>query len=290
METIGVYEIENYCSIQGYRIFYRIVGGSEYSKRAVLFLHNAGGHAGYLDSIIDNKLLEQTTFYALDLPGFGNSSGKRGHINSFNEYIKVIDLFVKKRIEATEGKELYIVGEGMGALLAFYYANEGLSPMVKGVSFMPGLYHLRTVANPFVNLLFCLLNITSPEFYIRNNIPISSYTNSDMFRTMLEEDRLLVKRKTVRLIRELKRVLNYLHRNIENTTVPLLIFHGEGDLYNRVRKSINVFARVTFSDERNRIVILENSNRWLLVDSDLEEIKRVLLEWMDSINPEESEH
>lgn len=273
------YEIENYCNICGYRIFYRLIGVDK-NEEAILFIHGKGSHSGYLENIIDEALLRRVNFYALDLPGFGNSSGRRGHINSFTDYFEVIDQFIKDKIGRAGVKSLYLVCESMGSLLGFYYAQKMAPSYLKGIIFLPGIFQVREFRNPFLRALLAVLNIINPELNIRGKRSISSYTNNRMFWELLENDPLWVRDKSIRLISEINRYLKYLHKEISRSRLPLLIFHGKDDLYNGVKDCIKVFAEVSFSEE-NRIVILENSNHWLIIDNDLREIRTTLLDWLN---------
>lgn len=273
------YEIENYSYIDGYKIFYRIIGRGS-SDKAILFLHGKGSHSGYLHNIADEALLKRVDFYALDLPGFGNSSGKRGHIDSFDIYIELIDKFIADKIERSGVKELYLVCESMGSLLGFYYSRNRASSLVKGLVFLPGIFHVRELQNPFVRAALGLLNLIVPEFNIRGRRSIRAYTNNSRFWDVLENDPLWVRDKSIRLISEIDKYLTYMQKEIENSTVPILIFHGKDDFYNGIEECIKIFAKVSFS-EQNRIVILENSNHWLIIDNDLREIRAFLLRWIE---------
>lgn len=273
------YEIENFCNINGYKIFYRIIGRGS-SDRAILFLHGKGSHSGYLQNITNEALLRKVDFYAFDLTGFGNSSGKRGHIDSFDIYIELIDKFIANKIARAGVKELYLVGESMGSLLGFYYCRNRASSLVKGLVFMPGMFYIEELQKPLARVVLGLLNLIAPRFTIRGKRSIRAYTNNSMFWDLLEDDLLWVREKSIRLISEIDRYLKYMQRELENLAVPILIFQGKDELYRGIGDCIKVFARVSFSAE-NRIVILNKSNRWLLIDSDLAEIRAVLQNWIE---------
>lgn len=248
------YEIENYVNISGYRIFYRIIGSGS-SDRAILYLHDRGSHCGHLQNITNEALLSAVDFYAFDLPGFGSSSGKRGHIDSFESYIDLLDKFITNKIERAGVKELYLVGEGMGSLLGFYYSQNRGSSLVKGIVFLPGLFYIEELRSPFLRAALGLLNLAVPELMIRGEC-------------------------SIRLLSELNSYLKYMRREIESSPVPILIFQGKDELYRGVTECIEVFTRVSAGKE-NRIVILENSSRNLLVDHDLTEIRAVLQSWIE---------
>jgi alpha-beta hydrolase superfamily lysophospholipase len=114
-------EIDDYFIFKKYNIYYKILKNENKSKDGILFLHGKGSHTGYFKNIIETN--KNINFYSFDLPGFGKSSGIRGHIKSFKIYIDLINFFVKEYIEKDNIQKLFIVGESMGSLLAYYFYN-----------------------------------------------------------------------------------------------------------------------------------------------------------------------
>ncbi|WP_200759278.1 alpha/beta fold hydrolase [Effusibacillus dendaii] len=61
----------------------------------LIMVHGAGQHSGQFFDSGMYCLQHGIAFYALDLRGFGKSSGKRGYVRSFLEYLNDLDQFIE---------------------------------------------------------------------------------------------------------------------------------------------------------------------------------------------------
>ena len=92
------------------------------SKACVLLVHGLGGHTGRWEPFADFLLKNHFTTYAIALPGFGETEGLKGHIDSFSIYFdSIYELRSIIRTEHPE-KKIFLVGESLGGLLAFHAA------------------------------------------------------------------------------------------------------------------------------------------------------------------------
>ena len=99
-------------------ILYREWGCSS-PRAAVLMVHGLGGHSNNWE--FPARFLVEHGFvcYSIELKGFGNEEGVRGHIDSLNIYIK--DVRRLRNIIRLEHRRLpiFIAGESMGGLIGF---------------------------------------------------------------------------------------------------------------------------------------------------------------------------
>jgi len=106
---------------EGAGITYRVWAAS--SPRAVLLLvHGLGAHSGRWEPLADFFLKNSISSYSIELEGFGETVGLKGHIDSFDTYIEgVLSLNGIIRKE-NEGKKVFLLGESMGALVSILTA------------------------------------------------------------------------------------------------------------------------------------------------------------------------
>jgi len=116
----------------------------------LLLVHRLGAHAGRWRYLGDYFQAHQITAYALELKGFGATSGPRGHIDSFRTY----DQDIARLRDFIRGRHprlpLFLYGESMGGVISLNFAArtpEGLSGMI----------------------------LSSPVFMSRLKFPITSY-------------------------------------------------------------------------------------------------------------------
>ncbi|MBL7158450.1 MAG: alpha/beta fold hydrolase [Candidatus Omnitrophica bacterium] len=84
-----------------------------------LLVHGLGGHSERWKSLADFFLKKNISSYAIELRGFGETKELRGHVDSFKIYSN--DILALRGIIEIENKDkkIFLIGESMGALLAF---------------------------------------------------------------------------------------------------------------------------------------------------------------------------
>ncbi|MFH1692501.1 MAG: lysophospholipase [Candidatus Omnitrophota bacterium] len=88
-------------------------------KAVFLLVHGLGAYSGRWDQAAQFFLKHDISSYAIDLKGFGQAEGVRGHINSFQTYFQDIQTLCEIIKKENSDKKVFLVGESMGGLIAF---------------------------------------------------------------------------------------------------------------------------------------------------------------------------
>ncbi len=91
-------------------------------KGVILAVHDYGEHCGVYHSIFDRLCQEGYTIYAADLRGHGKSPGERGLITRFDDYLEDLDLLMARVKDREPNQAVFLMGQGLGALIAACYA------------------------------------------------------------------------------------------------------------------------------------------------------------------------
>jgi len=96
--------------------------GPEFGALGRRILHGLGDHAGRYEHV--GRALAERGFaaQALDLPGHGTSSGRRGHIDSWDEYRAAVSAWMDRAHGERPDRRWTILGQSMGALVALDWA------------------------------------------------------------------------------------------------------------------------------------------------------------------------
>ncbi len=116
-------------STGGVRLFYRHVP-VENAKAVVALVHGFAEHSGRYEHVTSALNEADIAVTAIDLRGHGNSEGRRGHINRFQDYLDDLGALVDFAQNEHPDLPLFIVGHSMGGLVvASYVASdpEGVS-------------------------------------------------------------------------------------------------------------------------------------------------------------------
>jgi acylglycerol lipase len=98
--------------------------GAPSAKAVLLLVHGLGAHSGRWEFLADYALTKQYASYAIELKGFGASSGLKGHIDSFSVYCADIERLREIIREEHGNKKVFLIGESMGALISLLMAAE----------------------------------------------------------------------------------------------------------------------------------------------------------------------
>ncbi|MDD5668813.1 MAG: lysophospholipase [Candidatus Omnitrophica bacterium] len=92
------------------------------SHGVVLLIHGLGGYSGRWEEFALFLRSKDISSYAIELRGFGETPGIRGHVNSFTEYYN--DIYVLAGIirEENPGLKIFLAGESLGGLIGFLSA------------------------------------------------------------------------------------------------------------------------------------------------------------------------
>ncbi len=102
-------------------IFYRRWQAQE-PEAALLLVHGLGAHTGRWEFLADFFQRNNISSSALELKGFGQTQGERGDIDSLNTYFKDIRSLSDIIKRENPDKQIFLLGESMGALICFLYA------------------------------------------------------------------------------------------------------------------------------------------------------------------------
>ncbi len=147
------------------------------SPLAALFLvHGLGDHTARYRESIEDFVDSGISVFGCDLPGHGESGGKRGHFESFDQLHQVIrEGYAAARAEVGEDIPFGVFGHSMGGLVVldllgsgnhefqFAWVNSTLIDVTWGrASFLPGLIRL---VHPFLPRFTFPTRIRASECY-----------------------------------------------------------------------------------------------------------------------------
>ncbi|HCC70810.1 MAG TPA: hypothetical protein DEQ09_06635 [Bacteroidales bacterium] len=96
----------------------------ENATACVIMVHGLGEHIGRYKNLAAYFNKHDYSFIGVDLPGHGQSPGKRGHINNFKEYMAIINVMIDY-ITEKEGKiPMILYGHSLGGAIALSYMLE----------------------------------------------------------------------------------------------------------------------------------------------------------------------
>ena len=93
-------------------------------KAILLLVHGLGAHSERWNFLADFSLRKSFSSYAIELRGFGQTEGLKGDVENFNIYYDDIRSLCGIIQRENPGKNIFLIGESMGALLSFLMAAQ----------------------------------------------------------------------------------------------------------------------------------------------------------------------
>ncbi|MBU0472494.1 MAG: lysophospholipase [Nanoarchaeota archaeon] len=189
-------------------------------EATVIFLHGYGGYSKYLEPFA--KLLNERNiaFYVFDQIGFGESSGHRGHIDTFETYLRFIQEFSKNR------GSYYLIGQSIGSLIGLRYAIDMNDKNLKGVicGSPPLEFRKRSKSK---ELMAKVLGTIRPR--IKRNISPPHQKSDSSYDQAKINDSLRVNVMSMGYAKQLFGTMNYLRQRLAEISVPVLFLQSSTD-------------------------------------------------------------
>lgn len=269
------------------KVHYRIWrSASTPPARSAFILHGLGEHIGCYHQLACFLSGYSYQVCGLDLYGFGESEGKRGHVKRIDDYVD--DLGHLNRALQSEGSlregERLLFGHSMGGLLALACLERFPERYTHAVISSPALFPSYGVPL-YLQILGKILDVLWPSFMFNNRIASEQLTLDESVHEQYQEDELRHAMITPRLFNELVKLGTWVwgNRYKLSANLRLLFLVGGEDTVIR-REAPQDFAEnipVRSVDLR----VFPGMQHDLLVGEGREDTYRELSSWIETRAP-----
>jgi len=262
--------------IPHYKLFGRSWKAS--NQRAVIcIIHGFGEHLGRYTHVAQFLAQNGISSYALDLPGHGKSSGKRGVIRSLQDFILAVDLLYERTLEENPDVPIFLYGHSMGGGIVLRYLLLTANPPAGALITSPWL---RLVKNP--NAAAIVLGRIALNFGL-NPVRNTKLNPDDLSRDTrvgkaYNQDALVHHKASLRLYFDLGDNGTYLMHKEFDFRTPVLLAHGTADKITQYDASVKLAeshqSQIQFKswsdlrhethNELNKDEVLQFYTQWIL--------------------------
>lgn len=101
------------------------------SKASIALMHGYGEHSTRYNHVASALVRAGFDVMAIDARGHGKSAGIRGHVLAYDDYVRDMDMLVKKLAEESE-RPIFCLGHSNGGLITLRHALQNKNPRIKG--------------------------------------------------------------------------------------------------------------------------------------------------------------
>lgn len=198
------------------------------SRAVILIVHGGGDHSGRFGNVTDYFLPAGYGIFMFDLRGHGQSPGKRGHINSWEEYRHDLKAFLEFVHGKVPGLPKILMGHSMGGALVLDYCLRVQHHIHAVLVTSPAIGKLGI--SPFLIGLARIMDKVWPSLVLPTGLVVPHLSRDSKFILKTQADPLYHSLSTPRFGMELLRTISYIQSNAANFALPLYLIHGTGDL------------------------------------------------------------
>ncbi|TLS39033.1 alpha/beta hydrolase [Pseudalkalibacillus caeni] len=220
---------------------------TENPQGVIVIVHGAGEHHGRYEWLIKKWLTEGYNVVIGDLPGQGTSTRRRGHIDSFDQYIETIEKWVERAAEFD--LPVHLIGHSMGGLAVIRSLMEKKLPVSTVILSSPSV-GLESPPPKGLEVASVVLNKVVPGLRLNSHLEPGIATRNEEIKARDMEDNLLVRKVSVRWYRELVKAMKIAVEHPDKfPDLPLLVMQGGADAIVDKDIVLKWFNRLAITDK-----------------------------------------
>jgi alpha-beta hydrolase superfamily lysophospholipase len=194
----------------------------------ILIVHGLGEHSGRYGNYVDYFAPRGYALYSFDTRGHGRSSGTRGYIDRFDQFVADIDQRAAEARSDWPGTPLFVLAHSLGSLMGLSYARQHPDRLT-------GLITSGTALEDALQLpawkrsLAAVLSRVTPSLKTNNGVPLSGLSRDPAVAATFEADPLTHEWGTPRLATEAEVTRAQIRQAAPSWRVPTLMLHGGSD-------------------------------------------------------------
>lgn len=200
-------------------------------KGSMVLIHGTGEHYGRYEHVAAFFNERGWSVFTGDLPGWGRSAGRRGHIDSFQQYIEAVEDWMTKARSATPaGQPLYLLGHSLGGLVATRYVQmKGDADGLAGLILTSPCLELKLQVPAWKAQLARMLDQFMPTLAMPNGVKADMVSRDVSVQAAYVSDPLNYSKVSVRWFQELLRAMKSAWADRDHINVPVLVLQAGDD-------------------------------------------------------------
>ncbi len=248
------------------------------AESMILLIHGLGEHSGRYTEWIKRFNNTGIGIWSFDLPGHGNSSGKRGVMPFFEQVYDIIDDQFRVMREEYPGVSLFIYGHSLGGNIALGYLLNR-KPLIDGAVITSPWILLTESPSPFKAAMSSLFLRIMPEMTLSSGLKTDYLSHDKGVVERYKSDPLVHGLISPRLFSEAEKNAAGLLRSADQIKLPLLLVHGRDDMITSPSGTVEVAEKAP-----NAILKLWDGGYHELHNEPFKEDHYILIrEWIDTI-------
>ncbi len=232
-------------SHQKIRLLYHRTAKNNLRKKKGVFLivHGLLEHSMNYEHLEEVLASKGFVVYGFDLRGHGRSTGLRGHVDLFTDYVDDLNRVVENICRWEQEKQISLFAHSMGGLISCYYSVRKPQRIKKLMLSSPSVGiedNWATLLAPSVILMSSIL----PQLYVSQMLPKGTLTHCEKMLEHIDNDPLRQKKMTLNLMVEFYQAVEGAKDLAAEMRIPTYIFQAGDDQLVSVAKVKAFYANL----------------------------------------------
>lgn len=249
------------------------------AKAAVILVHGLKDHSNRYAAAAEKLTAHQYAVYAFDLRGHGDSAGDRVWVDSFDDYLADLDVFVKRVREREPHRPLFLFGHSMGGAIVTLYTLTR-QPELRGVVLSGAALKPGSDVSGFLIGVTKVLGSVTPTLAVLE-LDDSKFSRDPAVVADMKADPLVYDGNgPARTAKELLKALARIQAQRGELNAPLLLLHGGADTITNPEGSQELSQHARSTDKT--LKLYDGLYHDLLHEPEKEQVLNDMLQWLDA--------
>lgn len=215
---------------------------------AVVVVHGLRDHSTRYAELAEHLVGQGFAVHAFDLRGHGKSGGVRVHVDSFEEYLTDLGLFLERVRGQEGGKPVFLFGHSMGGAIVTLFTLER-KPDIRGLLLSaPALKPGEKVSKALIATTKVIGGVL-PNLKVLELDPKQFSRDPAVVRENETDPLIYQKGGPARTASRLLGALNTISERMEEVSTPVLVMHGTADTVTNPEGSKDLVKRASSQDK-----------------------------------------
>jgi alpha-beta hydrolase superfamily lysophospholipase len=218
----------NCSSFDGTNLYFQCWETDQNPKAVIALVHGLGEHSGRYDHWAN--MLNQAGYNVLanDLRGHGKSAGQRGHVSSFDDYLKDVDLLLDEAGKRFQGMPVFLYGHSLGGIICVDYVLRR-KPKLTGVVISALSIRTSLQEQKIKIILSKLLGSIIPKGSLSSGLVPATISRDSKVVERYVNDPLVHHEVTFGWGKSALETIDWINEHSQEWSLPVLFMHGEKD-------------------------------------------------------------
>ena len=247
------------------------------TRAAVVIVHGAGEHSGRYAHVGERFAESGYAVHALDHRGHGRSAGRRMYIDSIEDVVADLGIFVELVRARHPARPLVVLGHSMGGLVSLAYAirhQDSIDALV-----LSGPLAALAAASPAQRLAARALSAIAPRLGVLAIDPALVSRDPEVVRAYADDPLVFHGKLPARTITQLAGTVSRFPAETPSIRVPLLVMLGSADRLVPPAGGRMVHERASSTDKT--LLVYDGLYHEILNEPEKDRVMADLVAWLD---------